>query len=123
MAKADDENSTAERRPPFFGEREPVIQLIAAHLGPGKTGRPENFDASAAGELKAALEAEVCRHKGETGRDLLRKQADFFVQEQLEARGLRSSNRIVRRRVVTPVFKKLGLLGRVKRPKRFGPGK
>jgi hypothetical protein len=123
MAKADDENSTTKRRPPFFGEREPVIQLIAAHLGPGKTGRHENFDASAAGELKAALEAEVCKHKRETSRDLLRKEADDFVQKQLKARGLRSSDRIVRRRVVTPVFKKLGLLGRAKGPKLFGPRK
>jgi hypothetical protein len=122
MAKADDEDSTTERRPPFFGEREPVIQLITAR-GRGKTGRHENFDAAAAGELMAALEAQVCEHKRETGRDLLRKEADGFVQEQLEARGLGSSDRIVRRRVVTPVFKKLGLLGRVKRPKRFGPRK
>jgi hypothetical protein len=123
MAQADDKNSTTERRPPFFGEREPVIQLAAAHLGPRKTGRHENFNASVAGELKAALEAQVCKHKRETGRDLLRKEADGFVQEQLEAGGLRSSDRIVRRRVVTPVFKKLGLLGRAKRPKRFGSRK
>jgi hypothetical protein len=122
MAKADDENSTTERRPPFFGEREPVVQLIAAHLGPGKTGRHENFDASAAGELKAALEAQVCKYKRETGRDLLRKDADSFIQKELKARGLSSSDLIVRRQIVAPVYKKLGI-GRAKRPKHFGSRK
>jgi hypothetical protein len=130
MAKAKKKSSTpttwpAEadkaRRPPYFGEREPVTYFIGAHLGPRKTGRHENFGVAVAEELKADLEAYVLEQKATTGRDVFRKKADSFVQERLKARGLASSDRIVRRQIVTPVYKKLGLGRAKKRPKRSGP--
>jgi hypothetical protein len=89
------------------GPRDKHGRLLAAK------GRPPNFDAAVLQRLQAALETFLLDRKASLGRLPLQKDRLMleFIRERMVAEGLESSDRIIARQVISPVFKKLAKKG------------